>query len=292
RVLPAPRMDRGRRAGGLRGPVAPADEHLPADARARSGRHGAASGRDHFARPVTAVADRSRTTARRPRDRTATSAESSIEPTTAAASPRAWNAATHSFSRPGGQHSEKETAGKHGDQATRPPPGGRGNSARSTVAPRPLHSSSIASEPMRPAMLTSLAATQAPDAAIAGSNRTSPAIRSARRSNERKNGKSGRITPSRHAATTSDWPSPTRVDDSTAPARPIPKADRAGTPVWIVRWPPTSGTSYQAAASLIPRNAARARSALPTTVSTMPSGVAPIAAKSFTFVRTAAIPAP
>ena len=63
-------------------------------------------------------------------------------------------------------------------------------------------------------------------------------------------------------------------------------------PEWIVRWPPTSGTSYHAAASLIPRNAARARSVLPTTVSTMPSGVAPIAAKSFTFVRTAAMPAP
>ena len=65
-------------------------------------------------------------------------------------------------------------------------------------------------------MLTSLAATQAPEAATEARTRTSPAICSARSSKDRKNGKSVRIVPVVHAATISDWPAATLVVDSTA----------------------------------------------------------------------------
>ncbi len=58
-------------------------------------------------------------------------------------------------------------------------------------------------------MLTSFAATQAPDAASWANTRTSPASRSPRSSKERKNGKSDRIVPAVQLATTRDWPAAT-----------------------------------------------------------------------------------
>ena len=101
-----------------------------------------------------------------------------------------------------------------------------------------------------------------------------------------------RIVPSVQLATTRDWPTATWVVDSTAPARPTPKADTAGAPSWRVRCPPTRGTAYSVLAACMPRSASRARVSLPTTVSTMPQGVAPMATRSLTLVSTAANPAP
>ena len=64
--------------------------------------------------------------------------------------------------------------------------GGRGIASRSTLAPQPLGSRSIASEPSTPAMLTSRAARQIPSSASAGRTRTSSASRPPRSADELK----------------------------------------------------------------------------------------------------------
>ena len=130
---------------------------------------------------------------------------------------------------------------------------GRGRVSRSTVTPRPLHSSSIASEPTSPAMLTSLAATQAPEDATVARTRTSPA-RSARTLLE--GPEEGEVGAHRrrsvHAATISDWPRATWVVESTASARPTPNADSAGGPSCSVRWPAGQGDVVPGTGSLHP----------------------------------------
>ncbi len=141
-------------------------------------------------------------------------------------------------------------------------------------------------------MLMSFAATQAPDSATEARTRTSSARCRLRSLNDRKNGKSARISPVVQVATMSDCPADTCVADRTARALPTPNADRAGAPSWTVRCPPARATSYQLHASFIPRRASRASSALPTIVSMIDKGMAPIAARSLTFARTAAMPAP
>ncbi len=96
------------------------------------------------------------------------------------------------------------------------------------MTPRRLASRSMAREPTRPAMLTSLAATQAPVAATSASTRTSPASRVSRSSNDRKKGKSSRIVPSVTAATTRRWPAAARVTDSTVDGPPADAAQAEG----------------------------------------------------------------
>src|SRR5262245_55500174 len=80
--------------------------------------------------------------------------------------------------------------------------------------------------------------------------------------------------------------------DSTASARPTPKADSAGGPSDRVRCPPSSGTSYSSQPCRTPRRESRPAVPSATIVSTMPIGRAPIAARSLTLVSTAAMPAP
>ena len=79
-------------------------------------------------------------------------------------------------------------------------------------------------------MLTSLAATAAPSAATAASVRTSPASSPPRASNDPKNGKSGRISPSMQPARSRLCPGAALRTDRTRPgvARPSPKADSDG----------------------------------------------------------------
>ena len=122
-------------------------------------------------------------------------------------------------------------------------PRGVGSRSRSTAAPSVLASNSIASEPTRSAMLTSLAATAAPDLASSGRTRTSPASLPSRSSNDGKKRKSVRIVPSMQPATSSAWPGSARVAESTVSARPRPNAARLGATSASVRCPPTIGTS-------------------------------------------------
>ena len=159
------------------------------------------------------------------------------------------------------------------------------------MAPAWRASNSIASEPPNPAMLTSLAATHAPEDAILARSRTSPGIELLRRSKDAKKGKSSRMTPSVQQARRSTCPAATFRTERTRSARPNPKAETEAGPSLIVRWPPTIGTSYISAASRSPSSTNSAAGLGPTIVSTMAKGSAPMAAKSLTLVRTAAKPA-
>ena len=141
-------------------------------------------------------------------------------------------------------------------------------------------------------MLTSLAAATQPLSAPSASSLTSPASLVPRSSNEGKNGKSGRICPSRQQPSISDWPGAAACADSGKSDRPRPKADRPGGPSVTVRWPPTTGTSYRPEAQRMPSSTRRMTSRGPVTVSTRASGQAPMAARSLTLVLTAATPAP
>ena len=139
-------------------------------------------------------------------------------------------------------------------------------------------------------MLTSLAATQAPVSATRGSRRTSSATRPPRAASEEKNGKSGRIVPSRQHATSRTCPAAAARTDSSAPARPRPNAETAAGPSLMVRWPPTTGTRYSSEPWRRPSSTRRATASGPTTVSTIAMGQAPMAHRSFTLVSTAETP--
>ena len=187
----------------------------------------------------------------------------------------------------------KAKHGKQINQRSRSTPAGTGTSVSSTATPERVGSSSIANEPNNPAMLTSLAAVTSPAAANPASIRTSPASCDPRSSNEGKNGKSDRIVPSRQTMSPSRWPAATLAADNAGPGQwPTAKADRATRSALLVRWPPTTGTSYNSDANRIPSSAARHSSGVPTRVLTIAPGIAPIAATSLTLVSTAAIPAP
>src|SRR5262249_7682063 len=95
-------------------------------------------------------------------------------PTWAAARPRRPKACTHSASRPGGTHNRKARQGKQVTHCSTVTRAGTGSASRSRHTPSLLHSSSMASEPSRPAMLTSLAATTQPAAAPRARQRSAP----------------------------------------------------------------------------------------------------------------------
>ena len=124
----------------------------------------------------------------------------------AAPAPGPGTAGRQSPTRSGGAHSRKAKRGSSTSQSASGTPAGRGSASRSTRPPSRPCSSSMASEPTSPAMLTSLAATARPSSATAASSRTSPATRPPRSSKEGKNGKSARIVPSRQQPTSEDLP--------------------------------------------------------------------------------------
>ena len=268
---------------------------LPSRAEGALAAVGAARGRDHAARPVTPLTVRSITVAEPvpgcahgPAARTRRSCRPPPRRDRGRGTPRGRRPRG-----PAGSTAGTRTPGSRSASPASATPAGRGRRSRSTVTPSRLHSSSIASEPTSPGHADVLGRDAG---AGGGQRRRAPGrrrpCRRPRSSKERKNGKSVRIVPScrrRRPAT-----GRRRRGSSTARRRPArrrrptpPARRRAGSGA---RRPGRRRTSSQA--SCMPRSASRASSALPTIVSTIASGTAPIAARSLTLVRTAAIPAP
>ena len=295
RVLPAARLDRGRRAGRLRSACRTSRCRIAAAERPDAGiatvrdPHGGLTGEagDTGRRQVEDV------------DHLGTAAQPHPAGVVDHADRRGGEAAlgerrqacAHPRRRAAQQEREaREAAEPVGDERRRRAPGTR---SRSTVTPSRPGSSSMANEPTSPAMLTSLAATATSSAASSASSRTSPASREPRSSNDGKNGKSARIAPVDAAATISYWPGAAFVVDSTRPPHDRPRRPTA--PAGRRAGEVTAGERHVVPGRLPAASRAAPRGTPPRcrrSCRATPTGRAPIAARSLTLVSTAATPAP
>ena len=169
---------------------------------------------------------------------------SSSTPSDAAVRPRSANAPRHAPTCDGGQRQQEREA-----REARQPVGerhavGHGQQVEVELTPSRPGSSSMASEPTSPAMLTSLAATAAPAVGQLGeqphvAGQPAPALVERREEQEVGAHRALDAAAEHQLLAGRGVRSPT----ARASARPMPNADSAGGPSVRVRWPPTIGTS-------------------------------------------------
>ncbi len=175
---------------------------------------------------------------------------------------------------------------------SRSTPGGRGICSSASVAPQPVASSICSSDPATPGIEMSRAAwTRSRSATSTSASPSSRSDSGARSRSELKYVVPSVYLPSRLNAASSTSPGRALEPSSGRLATPVQDADNAGG-CPSVRCPPTTSTPSSAAAHAIPSStvSASSRSGL-TSMSTRPSGRAPIALMSDTLVITAAAPA-